>query len=125
MLHTYICISMHIHVITVFHIIERIVCICTYIHSTMLMYTNVCVCVHIITCMCMCCVCAYLSWLSSFILCIVCRSTSHNICSVRFVVDRIKFRAMHYAVDNILLDCIFPTKINHQKSLTADQVSKV
>ena len=39
-------------------------------------------------------------------------------------MDRIKFRAMHYAVDNISLDCIFPTKLSLQKPLTADKVSK-
>lgn len=54
----------------------------------------------------------------------VCRNTSQNICSVRFIVDRIKFRAMHYAVDNILLACIFPSKMSFQKPLTADKVSK-
>ena len=45
-------------------------------------------------------------------------------CSFRFVVDRIRFRAMHYAVDNILMDCIFPSKVKLQKSLNVEQVSK-
>jgi len=44
-------------------------------------------------------------------------------CSVRFVVDRIRFRAMHYAVDNVPMDCVFPSKLKLQKSLNVEQVS--
>jgi len=52
------------------------------------------------------------------------RSSSRNVCSFRFVVDRIQFRAMHYAVDNVLMDCVFPCKVKLQKSLTIEKVSK-
>ena len=48
-----------------------------------------------------------------------------NTCSVRFTVPRINFRAMHYAVDHLDLDVVFPNSVGPVPSSYSSKVRKL